>query len=153
MSDHAPPERSAALQRLEALVGQWTIELVFPTDPPFRAQTQGSFQWLDERRFFLVYRAGTERSDFPVGHCLIGADDTLDAYAMLYSDSRGVARLYQMTLRDGVWRQWRDDPAFSQRFTATFSDDGRAITGQWEIAEDGVNWRHDFDLTYTRVTG
>jgi hypothetical protein len=145
------PERSAALQRLDAFVGRWELELVFPSDPPLVGQTQATFQWLDERRFFLVYRAGTEGSGFPVGHCLIGADDALETYTVLYSDSRGIARLYQMSLQDGVWRQWRDDPAFAQRFSATFSEDGRTIKGQWEIAEDGVNWRHDFDLTYTRV--
>jgi hypothetical protein len=151
MSQPEAQERSAALQRLEALVGEWTIELVFPSDPPFRAQTQGSFEWLDERRFFLVYRAGTEGSDFPVGHCIIGADDTLGTYTMLYSDSRGVARIYQMSLEAGVLRQWRDDPAFAQRFTATFSADGRTLAGMWEIAEDGVNWKKDFDLTYRKV--
>jgi len=145
-------ERSAALQRLDTFVGQWRVELVFPSDPPFQAQTQASFVWLDERRFFLVYRAGTEGSGYPVGHCIIGADDTLDAYTMLYSDSRGVARLYHMSLRDGVWRQWRDDPTFRQRFTATVSEDGRTITGKWEKSEDGEHWVLDFNLTYTRLT-
>ena len=70
---------------------------------------------------------------------------------LLYSGSRGVARLYQMCFKDGEWKQWRDDPtAFSQRFSATFSKDGRTITGKWEINEDG-NWGHDFDITYTKV--
>lgn len=149
MSDHKH-ERSAALQRLDALVGKWKLELVFPGDSPFKGQTQASFEWLDDDRFFLVYRAGTPGSEFPVGHCIIGADDTMESYTMLYSDSRGVARLYQMSLRDGVWRQWRDDPTFYQRFSATFSEDGRTIKGSWENSEDGVNWKHDFDLTYTR---
>lgn len=143
-------ERSATRQRLDALVGKWTVELVFPGDPPFKGETQASFEWLNE--FFLVYRAGTPGSEYPVGHSIIGADDMMDSYTMLYSDSRGVARLYQMSLRDGVWKQWRDDPAFYQRFSATFSEDGRTITGSWEISDDGVNWKHDFNMTYTRVT-
>jgi hypothetical protein len=149
MNEH---ERSAALQRLEAFVGKWDLELVFSSDPPFKAQTQASFDWLDDRRVFLVYRAGTEGSGYPVGHCIIGADDTMDTYSMLYSDSRGVTRLYQMSLRDGVWQQWRDAPEFRQRFTATFSKDGRTIKGKWEISENGEDWKLDFDLTYTRVT-
>jgi hypothetical protein len=136
---------------LEAFVGKWEVELVFPSDPPLKAQTQASFEWLDDRRFFLVYRLGTEGPGFPGARCLIGGDDTLETYSVLYSDSRGVARLYQMSLRDGVWRQWRDDPSFSQRFSATFSEDGRTIKAKWEKAEDGVNWKHDFDLTYTKV--
>lgn len=144
-------ERSAALQRLETFVGNWIVEMEFPGDTPFKAQTQASYEWLDENRFFLVYRAGTPGSEFPVGHCIIGADDTMDNYTLLYSDSRGIARIYQMSLKDGVWKQWRDDPNFSQRFTGTFSEDGRTIKGSFEIAEDGVNWRHDFDVTYTRT--
>lgn len=150
MSDHEQ-ERSATLRRLDAFVGKWDIELVFPGDPPFIAHTVGSFEWLDDRRFFLVYRAGTEGSGYPVGHCIIGADDTMDTYTMLYSDSRGVARIYHMSVRDGVWRQWRDDPNFYQRFSATFSEDGRTIKGAWENSEDGKNWKHDFDMTYTKV--
>ncbi|MEX1045963.1 MAG: hypothetical protein WD757_05745 [Actinomycetota bacterium] len=35
---------------------------------------------------------------------------------------------------------------FSQRFKATFSDDGSTITGRWEIAEDGTGCTPDFDL-------
>ena len=149
MNEH---ERSAALQRLDLFVGKWNVELVFPSDPPVQAQTQASFEWLDDRRFFLVYRVGTEGSGYPVGYCIIGADDTMDTYTLLYSDSRGIARLYQMSLRDGVWQQWRDDPTFHQRFTATFSEDGRTIKGKWEKSADGEDWELDFNLTYTRVT-
>jgi hypothetical protein len=41
---------------------------------------------------------------------------------------------------------------FSQRFTGTISDDGRTISGHWEISTDGVEWDHDFALTSTKVT-
>lgn len=40
---------------------------------------------------------------------------------------------------------------FSQRFSATFSDDGNTITGRWEIAEDGTDYATDFDLICRRV--
>jgi hypothetical protein len=150
MTDQAN-ERSATLKRLEILVGKWDVELVFPSDPPSRAQTQASFEWLDDSRFFLAYRAGTEGSGFPVGHCIIGADATMDIYTMLYSDSRGVARIYQMSLTNTEWRQWRDDPNFRQRFSATISEDGRTLKGAWEKAEDGENWKHDFDMIYTHT--
>jgi hypothetical protein len=60
-------------------------------------------------------------------------------------------------LRDDPQRRgleaWRDSPdPFPQRFTGTFSDDGRTITGRWEKAEDGSNWDVDFDGTYRRVS-
>jgi hypothetical protein len=31
-----------------------------------------------------------------------------------------------------------------------FTDDGKAIVGRWEIADDGSNWELDFDLKYIR---
>jgi hypothetical protein len=38
-----------------------------------------------------------------------------------------------------------------QRFTGTFSEDGNTITGAWEKCPDGVEWEHDFALTYRRA--
>ena len=55
-----------------------------------------------------------------------------------------------MSLDDGVWKLWRDGAPFAQRFTGTFSEDGRTIAGRWEIL-DGETWKTDFDLTYTKV--
>jgi hypothetical protein len=50
-----------------------------------------------------------------------------------------------------VWKLRREGDPFSQRFTGRFAEDGRTITGRWEIAEDGETWKTDFDLTYTRI--
>ncbi len=146
------PERNPVLRRLDAFVGKWDAEIIFPGNQPLIARAPASFEWLDDRRFFLIYRVGTEGSEYPVSQSMIGADDAMEAYTILYSDSRGVTRIYQMSLRDGVWRQWRDDPTFSQRFSATFSEDGHTIKGAWEKSEDGKNWEHDFDLIYRRVS-
>jgi hypothetical protein len=68
-----------------------------------------------------------------------------------------VARVYEMSFDNGVWRLWRTSADFtpldfSQRFTGTFSKDASTITGRWEISHDGTSWEHDFDLTYTKVT-
>ena len=41
---------------------------------------------------------------------------------------------------------------FWQRYTGTFSRDGRVITGAWEKSPDGSRWEHDFCLTCTKVT-
>jgi hypothetical protein len=58
-----------------------------------------------------------------------------------------------MTLSGGVWRLWRDAPdPFPQRFSGSFSDDGKTIAGRWEKAEDGSNWETDFDLTYRKAS-
>ena len=56
-----------------------------------------------------------------------------------------------MSIGDGEWKPWREGEPFSQRFTATFSDDENTITGRWEIAEDGADFTTDFDLIFRRV--
>ena len=82
---------------------------------------------------------------------LIGSDQSADHHTALYHDSRGVSRVYQTSWSEGAWTIWRNAPGFSQRFTASLSEDGRTLTGRWEKSEDGSRWEHDFDLVYTRV--
>jgi hypothetical protein len=79
-------------------------------------------------------------------------DDETGSFKLYYFDTRGVTRIYEMTLSDGVWKVWRDAPGFSQRFTGTFEDDGNAIHASWELSTDGSHWDHDLGLTYTRLT-
>jgi hypothetical protein len=69
---------------------------------------------------------------------------------MLYSDERGVARIYQMSLEGGVWKMWRESPGFSQPMTGMLSSDGNTMTCQGELSRDGERWEHDLDVTYTR---
>ena len=73
-------------------------------------------------------------------------DGLSGTYYQLYTDERDVQRVYEMSLDAGVWRLWRDGAPFSQRFTGTLSENGKTITGRWEIAEDGKTWKTDFDL-------
>ena len=48
---------------------------------------------------------------------------------------------------------WRDDPAFAQRFIATFEDGGDRVVGAWELAEDGVSFAPDLEMTLERARG
>ena len=83
-------------------------------------------------------------------------DPESKAYSQHYFDSRGVVRVYVMTLTDRIWTLLREKPDFSpldfsQRFTGTFSDDAKTILGRWERSTDGSTWDQDFDLTYRKV--
>jgi hypothetical protein len=153
------PSPDPALGRLEALVGEWTMQPSLAGRPIGSGRTV--FQWL-EGGAFLAQHADAEpaeaapaewvsSSPFPLV-TIIGLDDASGQFSMLYADARGVLRVYQMTLRAGVWKLWRDTPGFFQRFTGTFSDDGTTISGRWEASEDGSTWDTDFDMTYTKVT-
>jgi hypothetical protein len=139
---------------LEAFLGDWTLEAAFPLAPPTGVGGHTVFEWMPGEQF-LIQRWEVEHPDAPDGIAIIGFDDGRDTYLQHYFDSRGVARVYEMSIDNGVWKLWRDSPDFSplnfsQRFTGTFSDDGNTIEGRWETSNDGSNWEHDFDLTYRK---
>jgi hypothetical protein len=142
------PMSNPALARLSAFVGAWQWEASVDGQPIGRGPTV--FAW-QEGGAFLVEHTGAEQPEFPSSTAIFGCDDTTETYCMVQVDSRSVSRIYQMRLREGVWKLWRNAPGFSQRFEGTFSDDGRTITGRWEKSTDGAQWEHDFDLIYTRV--
>jgi hypothetical protein len=86
---------------------------------------------------FLIEHSGAESPEFPNATTIISGDDSTETYSMFQVDSRSVSHIYQMNLRDGVWKLWREAPGFSKRFTSTFSGDGRTIHGRWEKSSDG----------------
>jgi hypothetical protein len=141
-----------ALSNLDVLIGEWDVALSFPVDPPGTVHGHASGAWFEDGSFFIM-RMGAQTAGPPYSLAIIGRDDSTEAYTLLYLDDRGVSRVYQMSLGHGEWKQWREAPGFSQRFTGRFSADGNTITAHWEKSKDGVSWEHDFDLTYTRVTG
>lgn len=151
--EHATSSRASipnpALRPLSTLVGEWELEASVGGQPLGRGRTV--FEWL-EGGAFLVQRSDVAQAEFPAATVIIGRDDATETYCMLHFDSRGVSRVYQMSLNDaGVWQMWREAPGFSQRFMGTISDDGRTIRGHWEKSGDGSTWEHDFDLMYTKV--
>ena len=66
-------------------------------------------------------------------------------------DSRGVRRTWGVSLEDGVWRMWREEPGFDQRFSATLAHD--CFEGLVELARTPGDWRHDMTVTYRRRPG
>ncbi|WP_227380046.1 hypothetical protein [Haladaptatus halobius] len=153
-----PVESNPVLGRLNRLVGEWETEVRI--DGQTLRGGRATFNWLEDGAF-LVYRSEVvDLSDAPTEWIenaprstvsVIGLDDSSEEFTMLYTDSRGVFRVYQMSLSNGVWKIWRDTPGFAQHFTGTFSEDGDTIEATWERSDDGVDWEVDFDLTYTRV--
>ena len=138
-----PP--NPVLKDLEPLIGTWEV-----TVPRYDA-TGGrvSYEWLQGGAY--VGSTSEAPDPFPSASQIIGRDDSSDTYTVLHYDSRGVSRVYLMTLDASGWRMWREAPGFWQRFEGRFSDDGDTITATWEKSPDGVEWQHDFDMVYTRA--
>jgi hypothetical protein len=144
------PTAENALKELELLVGEWTLEAIPPNGKPWPGEAHATFEWLEGGQL-LLGRTSIEMPDAPDSVCVYGCDAANGTYFQLYTDDRGVCRVYEMSIGNGEWKLWRDGPPFSQRFTATISEDGNGIEGRWELAEDGETFRTDFDLVYTRV--
>jgi hypothetical protein len=151
--------RADALTRLDVFVGEWVVEARFPGDQAATGESprgRSRFEW-DLRRQYLLQRTEAPGPGVPDSLAIVSADLETGAYTQHYYDSRGVTRLYAMSLDDGVWTLTRESPDFSrldfaQRFIGTFSTDGSTISGAWARRFDGSpDWQHDFDLIYRRV--
>jgi hypothetical protein len=146
------------LANLDVFTGRW--DLTASAGERVMSVAQTDFGWLGERGF-LVQR--TDPPSFLVPEwegaaptwvdAVIGADDDSQAYTMLYTDSRGVCRVYAMQLDGRKWtmssRPGRD---FYQRWIGAFSEDHSAIEGDWEASKDGKTWSTDFHMTYRRLS-
>jgi hypothetical protein len=147
MNEAAIP--NPALKIFDVLVGKWTT---VGTHPQLPGTLHGitEFGWM-EGGAFMIMHSTIEEPKIPSAVAILGSDDQAGAYFMIYFDERGVSRKYDMSLRDNVWKWWRDAPNFSQRYVGTIADDGNTIIGKGELSRDGVTWERDLDLTYTRV--
>jgi len=137
---------SRGLKQLDVLLGEWVS-----TSKSYSEGHGHTTVTLIEDGKFMRIESREEDERFPHSTQLVGADDAHDECTVLYYDSRGVYRVYRMTVGDGEWRMWRNAPKFNQRYIGEIGKDGRTITGQWESSEDGKSWKVDFDLNYEKV--
>ncbi len=148
----AHTQEDPPLEGLAVLVGHWSMEVQPPVGTPWvGGRGRASFEWLNGHKF-LIQRWTIEVPEAPDGIAIIGAGEEPGSLRQHYFDSRGVVRVYEMSLIEGIWKLWRNasDP-FPQRYTGAVSGDRKTITGRWERGESGSNWETDFDLTYRRL--
>lgn len=154
------------LQPYDRLVGTWTTEATHPAAPGVLVHGTVSIEWLEGERF-LIHRSRTDHPDFPDAISIIGVTDrdrvddppgAAPASAdpsrptLHYFDSRGVFRVYDVSIDDASWRLWRNATGFSQRFTGTTADGGDTIVGRWQLSREGTHWDEDLQITYRRRT-
>ncbi len=130
-----------------------------------RVTTGAALESLDRLVGSWITEATHDHPDFPDSISIIGftdvdrvASDALEAAAdgsgsgprMHYYDSRGVSRVYELSIDAEALRIWRDAPGFSHRFEGRFVDGGETIVGQWQLCEHGVHWNDDLKIIYRR---
>lgn len=139
-----------ALEPFRVLIGNWNTTGTHGLVPDTILHGRTSFEWL-ENGAFLMMRSEIDDSRFPSAIAIFSSDDSEGQYYMLTFDERGVSRKHEVSLRDNIWKWWRNAPGFFQRYEGTIVDGGNTIIGKGELSKDGVSWEKDLDLTYTRV--
>ena len=132
MANDSERHQSGALKALDILVGEWAMVGTHP-ELPSTIYGQSTFERLRDGALLVWHFNWESGHGVPSACSVIGQDDSSEACSMLYTDERGVARIYQMRIVGGVWKQWRDAPGFSQRMTGTFSNDNNTITWVGEL--------------------
>ena len=151
MSKNAPKphfSRRHLPHRLRPLIGTWKVEGRFVGgDDVLPVNGTVTFTWL-VKDALVVMR--TRMKVAPASVAVLGADDNQNSFTMLYSDTRGVVRRFEMSLTARRWTMIRRQRGFSQRFVARISANGRSMRTVWEKSPDGRRWIRDFELVYTK---
>ena len=130
------------MKRLEPLIGEWTV-----TSSLGDVRAVATFEWtLGEA--FVLQRSQIDLPEAPDALCVIAPAG--DDFTQHYFDSRGVVRIYAMTVDGTTGTLERDGEDFAQRYVGEFSGD--RIEGRWEIKQPGeADFRLDFELSYDRT--
>lgn len=144
------PQETHPIKQFDVLIGEWDAVGVHPMlSSPVHGHA--TFEWLKDGMLLLWKFDWEQGREVPSAYSIIGHDDDSEVCTMLYSDVRGVSRIIHMTLKDGVWKTWRNSEGFSQRSTSTFSADNNTITSVGELSRDGSTWEGDLNVTFTRT--
>jgi hypothetical protein len=144
-------ESSAALERLDALVGRWKTKGRI-TDasgvPADRIDAVDTYERLPGGA--LLHLVDAQVGDQKVeGAEIIGYDPARGSYVTQYFGSDG-PNAYEASLgeEDGalVWTMLSKN----DRFTGTFNHDRHIITGHWDALGSDSNWQPWMDITLTR---
>ena len=145
------------MKGFEPLIGEWHGEGEMPIEPPMTLSVDAT---VDRMGQFIVFRS-RGGGEVPDSVSIIGGAPDGEPQPMHYFDSRGVKRLFLMSLDGPTWtivrapgEDWNgaDGPGFNQRFIGEISADGQTIEGRWErgMGDAGDRWELDFPLTYVR---
>ena len=84
---------------LEPLVGRWEEVIDAPRHLDSPVEGRMTMEWLRDRNVILQ-RSVADDPIFPEGVSLVMSEDGKDTFTVHYFDSRGVARIYDMTFED-----------------------------------------------------
>src|SRR5256886_9106287 len=119
------PLRDPALDRLDALVGDWDTEMTHPLIPGV-THGHAAFDWLAGRAY-LFWRSDVPPGAIPSAIAIVGGASARGTWQMACFDSRGVSRTFQLRMDVAIRRLRCDLPGSTWRAVGAFGDDGRTI--------------------------
>ncbi|MFB4284402.1 DUF1579 family protein [Nonomuraea sp. MTCD27] len=139
-------------QRLHALVGRWRSQgriAATATDPAIRVAGSDTYEWLAGEHF-LIHRVDVRMDEEHVEVIeMIGPYDPASrTYPMRSFDNQGNFVTMRASVDDGgVWTFAGE----TERATLVIAEDGDSMTAEWERTDNGSNWRHWMDMSFTRA--
>ncbi len=127
-STHQQPAPSPALQRLDRLVGTWTMS----------GDTEGtiSFEWM-EGGFFIIQHVDLDQYGHRVkgmeiiGHEKKFGEEPSEEIKSRFYDSTGDTLDYVYEMEGDTLTIWAGEKGSPAYYRGEFSDDGNTLTGQW----------------------
>jgi len=139
-----------ALTCLDAFVGKWdTVGEIqaSPYGPAGKILGTDTYEWLPGG-FFLVHRVDVRMGDQKNESIeIIGYDASNKTYPMHSFDSDGNHIVMQAAVLGDTWTFTGE----IMRFTGTFSEDGKSISGKWEYLRDNSTWHPWMDVILTQI--
>ena len=142
------------MRRLDPLVGDWDVTMThawFLDSMDTEIFGTATIEWYAES--FLLLRSTFQGRSAEQGGSswamVFSRNDPQDTFVALYSDDRGVSRVFDLRFTDGKWTFLRTDPDFHQRIIMRIGAD--RIDWQADASEDsGRTWRKDLDYIFKR---
>lgn len=138
------PKPSPALRCLERLVGTWDIKGRTLDSKDDDITGRMTCEWLPGE-FFLkqsgeIYFRGLKIQSLEI----IGYDPSSQTFpASVYSNMSGVVLSYQWNVQGNTVTHWTD----AHKYTGTFSEDGRILSGGWRPVEGKAGGAYDAVMT------
>jgi len=137
-----------ALRPLQFLIGEWRTIGTHPMVPGKKLPGRTSFAW-HEGGAFLIMRQHVDEQGFPDGVAIIGSDNEVGAFSMIYFDERGTSRLMNVTVGTGTVTWKHDDPKLAQSLTIN-SEDADRLVSRGRMSRNGGPWEDDLSQVYER---
>jgi hypothetical protein len=138
-----------ALSKLDRVVGTWTVTGSHPYLPDRTLRGLVTFERIEGGAFVRMH-SHMDAPEIPDGIAIFGTDDANTTCTMLYFDTRGVSRRYEVSFHADGFAWSRESPDFAQRFRITIAESGATMEGVGMMKKAGGDWQPDLHLSYAR---